>query len=225
MTETKDYLIEIRVKNNHLLKKISAAGYVSVSEFARAVGIHQTVMSKYVTLKSPAIDRWGKWRKSVERMAKLLKCLPEDLFPPQHIDKALKTSKATIEAGIEEVAVFLTGGEDTARTALEHITREEATEHIRGSLSTLTPREQQVLEMRYGLDMPEHFTLDQAAKVMGVTKERVRQIEIKALRKLKQQRVPLCLLEAVDEFGLGSRFRNRALMPRRHYVPEWKRGD
>ena len=220
MTDTKDYLIEIRVKNNHLLKKISAAGYESVAEFARAVNITPGIVGKYVKLKSPAIDRWGKWHKSVEKMAELLKCLPEDLFPPQHIDKALKTSKATIEAGIEEVAVFLTGGEDTARTALEHITREEALNCVSKSLTELEPREERVLRLRFGIDCHER-TLDEAGRMLGMTGSRVRQIEAKALRKLKHPKISKDVREAAAGLGIVPRYSNEPVA--RHYVPEWKR--
>jgi RNA polymerase sigma factor (sigma-70 family) len=220
MTDTKDYLIEIRVKNNHLLKKISAAGYGSVAEFARAVNLTPGIVGNYVTLKSPAVDRWGKWRKSVERMAELLKCLPEDLFPPQHIDKALKTSKATIEAGIEEVAVFLTGGEDTARTALEHITREEALNCVSKSLTELEPREERVLRLRFGIDCHER-TLDEAGRMLGMTGSRVRQIEARALRKLKHPQISKDVREAAAGLGIVPRYSNEPVA--RHYVPEWKK--
>jgi RNA polymerase sigma factor (sigma-70 family) len=220
MTETKDYLIEIRVKNNHLLKKIKEHGYKSVAEFARAAGIHQTDMSKYVTLKSPAIDRWGKWRKSVEKMAEVLKCLPADLFPAQHIDKALKRSSASFEAGIEEVAVFLTGGEDTARTALEHITREEALNCVSKSLTELEPREERVLRLRFGIDCHER-TLDEAGRMLGMTGSRVRQIEAKALRKLKHPKISKDVREAAAGLGVVPRYSNEPVA--RHYVPEWKK--
>jgi RNA polymerase sigma factor (sigma-70 family) len=220
MTETKDYLIEIRVKNNHLLKKIKACGYDSVAEFARAVGVTPGAVGKYVLLKEPAVDRWGKWRASVEKMAEALKCLPEDLFPPQHIDKALKTSKATVEAGIEEVAVFLTGGEDTARTALEHITREEALDCISESLTNLTPREERVLRLRFGIGYPER-TLNEAGEMLNMTGSRVRQIEAKALRKLRHPKHSNDLREAASSLGIVKRYSNYPI-PRR-YVPEWKR--
>lgn len=52
-------------------------------------------------------------------------------------------------------------------------------------LSTLTPREERVLRMRFGIGMNSDRTLEEVGKIFGVTRERIRQIEAKALRKLK----------------------------------------
>ncbi|MDF1796965.1 MAG: RNA polymerase sigma factor RpoD [Coxiellaceae bacterium] len=58
----------------------------------------------------------------------------------------------------------------------------EATQEI---LSTLTPREAKVLRMRFGIDMNTDHTLEEVGKQFDVTRERIRQIEAKALRKLR----------------------------------------
>ena len=55
----------------------------------------------------------------------------------------------------------------------------------RRSLSGLTPRERMVLEMRFGLKDGMARTLEEVGQEFGVTRERIRQIEAKALRKLK----------------------------------------
>jgi RNA polymerase primary sigma factor len=61
-------------------------------------------------------------------------------------------------------------------------------ESIARALDELTPREQRILRMRFGIgDSPEH-TLEEVGKVFGVTRERIRQIEAKALGKLRQAR-------------------------------------
>lgn len=54
------------------------------------------------------------------------------------------------------------------------------------ALETLTPREQRILRMRYGIDGAEEHTLAEIGEVFGVTRERIRQIEAKALRKLNR---------------------------------------
>ena len=58
-------------------------------------------------------------------------------------------------------------------------------ETIKEVLATLTPREQKVLELRFGLNDNKILTLDEVGQIFGVTRERIRQIEKKAIRKIK----------------------------------------
>ena len=67
-------------------------------------------------------------------------------------------------------------------------------EELEQVLCTLSPREEKVLRMRYGLGEPTAFSLEEIGAQFHLTRERIRQIEIKALRKLRQ---------GEDEQGLG----------------------
>ena len=67
----------------------------------------------------------------------------------------------------------------------EYATNEILKEEISAVLSTLQPREQQVLELRFGLIDGTCYTLEEVGKRFNVTRERIRQIEAKALRKLR----------------------------------------
>ena len=58
-------------------------------------------------------------------------------------------------------------------------------EQIETVLSTLTPREEKVVRMRYGIGEPTHYSLEEIGTRFSLTRERIRQIEIKALRKLR----------------------------------------
>lgn len=58
-------------------------------------------------------------------------------------------------------------------------------ERVREVLKTLTPREEKVLKMRFGIDVASEHTLEEVGKDFSVTRERIRQIEVKALRKLR----------------------------------------
>jgi RNA polymerase primary sigma factor len=60
----------------------------------------------------------------------------------------------------------------------------DLSEQTRKILPTLAPREEKVLKMRFGIDEKDGHTLEEVGKVFGVTRERIRQIESKALRKL-----------------------------------------
>ncbi len=67
----------------------------------------------------------------------------------------------------------------------EYATNEILKEEIKSVLKTLQPREQQVLELRFGLIDGTCYTLEEVGKKFNVTRERIRQIEAKALRKLR----------------------------------------
>src|SRR5574344_1448033 len=67
----------------------------------------------------------------------------------------------------------------------DYTTNEILKEEIKSVLATLQPREQQVLELRFGLLDGTSYTLEEVGKKFNVTRERIRQIEAKALRKLR----------------------------------------
>jgi RNA polymerase primary sigma factor len=76
--------------------------------------------------------------------------------------------------------------EDTSITGpVEAATAEGLREATREVLANLTPREAKVLKMRFGIDMATDHTLEEVGKQFDVTRERIRQIEAKALRKLR----------------------------------------
>jgi RNA polymerase primary sigma factor len=62
----------------------------------------------------------------------------------------------------------------------------ELVEHTQRALSALTPREERVLRLRFGIGRPSALTLEEVGREFGVTRERVRQIEAKALDKLRR---------------------------------------
>ncbi len=77
--------------------------------------------------------------------------------------------------------------EDRDAPALEDAVSESLMrEQLREALDALGDREGRVLRLRYGLDDGHPQTLEEVGKVFGVTRERIRQIEAKAIRKLRQ---------------------------------------
>jgi RNA polymerase primary sigma factor len=67
----------------------------------------------------------------------------------------------------------------------EAVAYNDLKEKVREILKTLTPREEKVLKMRFGIDVASEHTLEEVGKDFSVTRERIRQIEVKALRKLR----------------------------------------
>jgi len=73
----------------------------------------------------------------------------------------------------------------TVPSPIEAAVRRNLGEATREVLATLTPREAKVLSMRFGIGMNNDHTLEEVGKQFDVTRERIRQIEAKALRKLR----------------------------------------
>jgi RNA polymerase primary sigma factor len=71
---------------------------------------------------------------------------------------------------------------------VERVMDSELQSKIHELLDTLTPREANILAMRFGIGAAAEHTLDEVGKQLGVSKERVRQLESRALRKLREIR-------------------------------------
>jgi len=80
---------------------------------------------------------------------------------------------------------YLPYEEETYGDSEDEIYKKELAEHIRDMLDTLTPREAKVLRMRFGVELPCDYTFEEIGKKFDLSKERIRQIEARALRKMK----------------------------------------
>jgi RNA polymerase primary sigma factor len=122
------------------------------------------------------------------------KPLPEEIAQDTglHIDKVkntLKVAKRTVSLenhigeGDTELGALL---EDKKSTSpLEAVINRDLQEKIHKMLNTLTPKEERILRMRFGLGDETPHTLEEVGQIFGVSRERIRQIEAQALRKLK----------------------------------------
>ena len=119
----------------------------------------------------------------------------EELFPrqPQILDKVRKVLKIAVEPisletpiGEEEdnhIGDFLE--DKTQSSPSDKVVSGSLEEQTFKALATLTPREEKVLRMRFGIGERSDHTLEEVGQNFDVTRERIRQIEAKALRKLR----------------------------------------
>lgn len=120
---------------------------------------------------------------------------PEDLsklvgMPEDKIRKVLKIAKEPIstETPVGEDEETTLGDfiiDQNIMSPLDAATSDGLSEAMKKILATLTAREAKVLRMRFGIDMNTDHTLEEVGKQFDVTRERIRQIEAKALRKLR----------------------------------------
>jgi RNA polymerase primary sigma factor len=88
--------------------------------------------------------------------------------------------------------------DEKALSPADECSDRELAEVTRTLLSTLQPREEKILRLRFGLDGQPAETLEKIGKIFNVSKERIRQIEKKALRKLKNPNRQACLKNFID---------------------------
>jgi RNA polymerase primary sigma factor len=134
---------------------------------------------------------------------------PEELaermeMPEDKIRKVLKIAKEPISMetpiGEDEDASIGDLIEDTTiALPVDEATKHNLTESTRDVLGSLTAREAKVLRMRFGIDMNTDHTLEEVGKQFDVTRERIRQIEAKALRKLRHPTRSDHLRSFIDE--------------------------
>jgi RNA polymerase primary sigma factor len=111
-------------------------------------------------------------------------------LPPDKVRDILKVVREPISLDTpigEEQDDFLGDfiEDKTTVHAMEAMTNMDLSKRARQALSSLTPREEKVLRMRFGIDEEGEHTLEEVGENFSVTRERIRQIETKALRKLR----------------------------------------
>jgi len=114
-------------------------------------------------------------------------------FPLEKVRKVLKIAKEPISLetpiGEEEDSHLGDFIEDKKiMSPVDAVTKFDLGEHTRKVMTTLTPREEKVLRKRFGVGEKADHTLEEVGKEFNVTRERIRQIEAKALRKLRHPR-------------------------------------
>jgi len=134
---------------------------------------------------------------------------PEEIAKEMHItpEKVIEIQRISLEPVSLETPI---GEEDDshlgdfiedekAASPQDKADTTELTEKLLSTLDTLTPREEMVLRMRYGLDDRRARTLEEVGREFGVTRERIRQIEAKALRKLRHPSRSKKLKDFIDQ--------------------------
>jgi RNA polymerase primary sigma factor len=154
------------------------------------------------TIRIPVhmIETINKYQQVVRRLVQDLgrEPLPEEVASEMGVDvekihHIMKISQDTVslEAPVGDdddegslLADFI--ADDDAVTPETMAGRRILRDHLQEIISELSPREQKILEMRFGLKDGVHHTLEEVWKVFAVTRERIRQIEAKALDKIRQ---------------------------------------
>ncbi|UYN88869.1 MAG: sigma-70 family RNA polymerase sigma factor [Anaerolineales bacterium] len=121
----------------------------------------------------PAPDLKRRWARATTKVEQTLRSAEE----PMSLESPVGAGDGS------ELADFIP--DEDALAPMDAAAREMLREQVQGALAGLTEREREVLEMRYGLLDGKDHTLEEVGQHFNVTRERIRQIEAKALRKLR----------------------------------------
>jgi len=200
-SDEQPYRIKVSIRNNLLLSAIENLGFKSVAEFCRQNELRDGDINSFICFRQKPLNEAGEFTPAAKRLMEVLGAAPTDLWTAEQL--TLKTRKnstwfnSNSYYDTEHAHAVLGGNILKLNNAVQGVDYElpdqpdeiaekkEFKEHIRSALECLTPREKQVLEHRFGLHDGSIYSLEEIAKMFDCTRERVRQIEIKALRNIR----------------------------------------
>ena len=186
-----DYRVKITIRNERLLAAMEGMGYKSVAEFSRNQGLNGVKVNEIISGKKTPLDREGNPKELTKEILEILNLTIEKAFTEKQL-KGFK--KHTFEVKIEEEKLLQIIS--PAKNQEIKVIEQEVKSKLSEILSTLTPREEKILRMRFGIGMNTDHTLEEVGRKFFVTRDRIRQIEARALRKLKHPSRSKQLMEA-----------------------------
>jgi RNA polymerase sigma factor (sigma-70 family) len=185
----KDYALQIKIKNNYLLQMMKRRGLTTVAELSRQCGVNQSTLGSLLSLQTPAYGSSGKLAPCVTKLCEFFDCLPEDLFPEQHLQETLPINKVLIEANAEDLIPMSMrlASQDPLDLLMQEEEEEMTTSRVAEAVAGLRLRDRVILKHRYGLDSDNPETLQEVAERLAISAPRVRQLESRGLRSLRDK--------------------------------------
>jgi RNA polymerase sigma factor (sigma-70 family) len=180
-----DYRVKITIRNDRLLSKMEEMGFQSVSKFCKHTGMLYVSTNCIFNGRLSPIKENGDVKKNVKLLLENLDMTVEEAFTTRQLEGFSKNSFET-KVKEKQLLQIINKPKNLEMKAIEN--------DVKLTLSNifsryLSPRYEKVLRMRYGIGLDTEHTLEEVGLVLQTTKERVRQIELKAIEKLKQPEV------------------------------------
>ncbi|TKB81145.1 MAG: sigma-70 family RNA polymerase sigma factor [Nitrospira sp.] len=147
------------------------------------IPVHQTEASSRILRVTRRLGQQFGRPAKLEEIANVLRMRPERLHETVQAFQEPVALERRVGDGDTEFGEMIPDHQVPPPDA--HVHRTEMTQQLDRILGTLTPREQTVIRLRFGIGHDEPCTLEQVGQNLSVTRERIRQIEAKALKKLK----------------------------------------
>jgi len=183
-----EYNVKVTVRNNLILKAIKDFGYTNLNNFAKASGIGVTGLYSLVNLMEPPVGVKGEFIKSAKDLMEVLGVCPSELWTDEQLTLRLDSNRTERVMSKEALQITLSS---SARSLIgldypeQELVEEDMARVTKDKLDSLPPRQRKVLQLRFGFDGTPAHTLEEIAKIFGVTKETIRMIEARALRLMR----------------------------------------
>ena len=172
-----EYVVKVTVRNNLILRRMKQLGIKSQTELAKLSGINPTIIGTLISLKKrPVSSITGEWLDCAFALSSTLQVEPEELWTEKQRGMALERNSREVSMS-EDAVAQLASGNGTEQMVQKVLT----SERVAKTLQALTPRQQDIIHRRFF----DGQTLEEISIEMGHTRETIRQIEVKALRKLR----------------------------------------
>jgi RNA polymerase sigma factor (sigma-70 family) len=181
----KELRLTMKLSNNRLRKRIEETK-LTVPEAAELAEISYGLLCGYIALRVSPIDAEGRWKHSALELCDALTVSPDYLWPESVL--TVNNPKVVVEMDAADLAPQLLSSQlhEPPQLPEQLLSDEETAKILNDALKTLSPREREVLRRRYGYDA-EPLHLGEVGKTVGLCRERVRQIEARALQKLRDK--------------------------------------
>jgi len=186
-----DYRVKIIIRNERLLAAMEGMGYKSVAEFSRNQGLNGVKVREIISGKITPLDKEGNPKELTKEILEILNLTIEKAFTEKQL-KGFK--KHTFEIKVEEKKLLqiINPAKNLEIKVIEQEVKNKLSEIFS---KYLTPREEKVLRMHYGIGLATEHTFNEISQQLLVSSTRVAQIAAKALRKLKHPNVVEKLME------------------------------
>jgi RNA polymerase sigma factor (sigma-70 family) len=188
METVEEYRLKFVIKNNLILTAIEDMGYTNLHTFAKCEDIGLQGLYDLINLKKPPIGVGGEFSKSAKELMEVLGACPTDLWTEEQLTLTLKKNSQEKNLSKEALRVAL---RSDARSLIgldypeQGVAEKEAVQAVHEAIESLTPREAQVLSLRFGLGKEDEHSLEEVGEKFKIHRERIRQIEAKALKKMR----------------------------------------
>jgi RNA polymerase sigma factor (sigma-70 family) len=183
-----EYNVKVTVRNNLILQAIKNFGYTNLNNFAKSTGVSITGIYSLVNLMEPPIGVKGEFIKTAKELMEVLGACPSELWTDEQLTLRLDSNRTERVMSKEALQITL---QSSARSLIgldypeQEMVEAEMVKIVQDKLDSLTPKEAEILRLRFGFDGGIGHTLEEVGAKFKLTRERIRHIEAHAFRKMR----------------------------------------